>query len=116
MDLKQEEAHATRKAHPIINEDVSKSQECHPDKCNERVELFDQSAGISQVLAAVRYTPAYSTEENASVCIDIPQSEKEPSSLLMFWEIIPLAFVAGLALTIYLIYRIHHNKVNKKEQ
>jgi hypothetical protein len=114
--LKQEEAHVNRKAHPIINEDVSKCQECHPAECNERVELFDQTAGISQVLVAAPYTPAYSTEESDSVRIDIPQSAQEPGSLLMFWEIIPLALIAGLALTIYWIHRTHHNKVNKKEK
>ncbi len=109
-------AHINRAAHPVINEDVSKCQQCHPEECNERVELFDQTAGISQVLVAAPYTPVRSTEDNASVSVDTPQQEQEPSILLMFWEIIPLALVAGLALAIYWIHRTHHKKVNKKEQ
>ncbi|RPJ24039.1 MAG: hypothetical protein EHM33_19105, partial [Chloroflexi bacterium] len=45
--ITREAAHFSRAAHPVIDEDVSKCQECHPEECSERVELFDQTAGIS---------------------------------------------------------------------
>ena len=43
--LTQEEAHLNRKAHPVVNEDISKCQECHPAECMERIEKFNQTAG-----------------------------------------------------------------------
>jgi hypothetical protein len=110
----QELAHSTRAAHPVINEDVSKCQECHPDECDERVEIFDQTAGISQVRVAAPYPPARSADSLASVA-RTAQTEERPGGLLMVWEIVPLVVIAGLALVNYLIYRAHHQKPNEKE-
>ena len=101
----QEQAHIKRTAHPVLNDDISKCQECHPEECTERVKLFDRTAGISQVLVAAPYTPADSIEESAAVGVGLTQQEQQPSRLPVFWEIIPLALLAGLALTIYLIRR-----------
>lgn len=108
-----ETAHLHRAAHPIINEDVSKCQECHPEECYERVDIFDQTAGISQVLVAEPHTAAYSTEDSAATAADIPQ--QEPNYLLILWEFIPLVIVAGAALSIYLIYLTHRRKTKKEE-
>lgn len=111
--ITQEMAHSHRAAHPVINEDVSKCQECHPEECNERVELFDQTAGISQVRVAAPYTPAHSTERTANEAAEVAQSDGQPVGfLLMFWEVIPLVVIVGLALIIYLIRRTLHNKFN----
>jgi hypothetical protein len=109
--MTEETAHLHRAAHPVINEDVSKCQECHPEECNERVELFDQTAGISQVRVAAPYTPARLTDRTTNVAETV-QTEEQPGGLLLFWEIIPLAVIAGLALIIYLIRRALHNKFN----
>jgi hypothetical protein len=100
-----EQAHLDRAAHPVLNEDRSKCQECHPEECAERVKLFDQTAGISQVLVAAPYTPTYSIEEDAAVSVGVSRQGQQPGSVLIFWEIIPLVLLAGLALTIYLIRR-----------
>jgi hypothetical protein len=105
--ITQEAAHTNRAAHPVINEDLSKCQECHPEECYERVEIFDQRAGISDVLVALPYTPAYSSEQYDTTATGDP--EQDPSELLMYWEIIPLVLVAGLALGIYFIARGQHN-------
>lgn len=113
--ITQETAHSNRAAHPVINEDVSKCQECHPEECDERVEIFDQTAGISQVWVAAPYTPARSPADNASTRSDIAEQE-EPGILLVFWEVIPLVVIASLALISYLIYRAHHRETTKKEQ
>ena len=101
----QEQAHIQRTVHPVLNDDISKCQVCHPEECAERVKLFDQTAGISQVLVAAPYTPADSIEESAPVGVGLTQQEQQPSRLPIFWETIPLALLAGLALTIYLIRR-----------
>jgi len=113
--ITQETAHSNRAVHPVINEDVSKCQECHPEECNERVAFFDQTAGISQIRVAAPYTPIHSTDNIANVA-DAAQTEEQPGGLFMFWEIIPLAIIAGLALVNYLIHRAHHQETNEKEQ
>jgi hypothetical protein len=100
-----ERAHLDRAAHPVINDEISKCQQCHPEECAERVQLFDQTAGISQVMVAAPYTPAYLIEEGAAQSVGSPQQEQQPGGVLIFWEVVPLALLAGLALTIYLIYR-----------
>jgi hypothetical protein len=109
--ITQEAAHLNRAAHPVINEDVSKCQECHPEQCDERVKLFDQTAGISQARVAVPYTPAYSSKDNVGVNPDLSE-QKEPDGLLSFWEIILLTVIVGLALIIYMAYHKFHKKTN----
>jgi hypothetical protein len=52
-----DQAHSDRAAHPVINDDISKCQQCHPVECVERTQIFDQNAGISDVLIALPYTP-----------------------------------------------------------
>lgn len=113
--FKKEEAHAQRKAHPIINDDIFKCQECHPDECIERVEFFDQTGGISQVRVAAPYTPIYSTENIINAPADIAKHKEIPGVLLMVWEIIPLAFLAALALAIYWANYLRHSQRNRKE-
>jgi len=112
----QETAHPNRTAHPVSNEDVSKCKECHPEECNERVEFFDQTAGISQVRVAAPYTAAYPTKSVINRTTDASQTEEQPGGLLVFWEIIPLAIIAGLALVNYLVHRAHHQETTEKEQ
>jgi hypothetical protein len=107
----QEKAHSNRAAHPVINADISKCQECHPEECDERVEFFDQTAGISQVRVAAPYTPIHSTEMTANETADIPGQEQS-NGLHPFWEIIPLVVIAGLALIIYMIHHTFHKKSN----
>jgi len=102
-----ETAHTDRAGHPVINADVSKCQECHPEECDERVELFDQTAGISQIRVAAPYIPVYSTGDDDRVGID--GQEQEPSSLLIFWEIISPVLLTSLALAIYFVARRRHN-------
>lgn len=96
-------AHARRAAHPVLNDDVSKCQQCHPEECSERVAFFDRSAGISDVLVAAPYAPTYSTDT-------VPNWEirQESVNLLPIWEFIPLLLVAGLALFIYFILHRRH--------
>jgi hypothetical protein len=108
-------AHSDRAAHPVLNQDISKCQECHPAECAERVEFFDQTAGISQVRVAVPYSLAHATDRTVGAA-EAAQTEEQPGGLLVVWEIIPLVVIAGLALANYLIYRAHHQKTNEKEQ
>jgi hypothetical protein len=108
-----ETAHLHRAAHPIINEDVSKCQECHPVECDERVGIFDQTAGLSPIRVAAPYTPVYSEERNGSTAAEL--AEQQPKYLLLLWECIPLVILAGFALFIYFMYVAHHRK-SKQEQ
>ncbi|MEW6406341.1 MAG: hypothetical protein AB1649_31545 [Chloroflexota bacterium] len=99
--IKKEEAHAHRTAHPIINDDVSKCQECHPAECRERVAEFNQVAGISEVLVAVPYQPA-----------SIPAVETAPTEINPAWiaamEIITLVLITGLVAATYFVHKKHH--------
>ncbi len=54
----QETAHYDRSAHPIVNEDISRCQECHvdEDECCECVSKFDQVAGVNEVKLDVPVT------------------------------------------------------------
>ena len=47
-----ESAHFDRSAHPVVNGDISKCQECHPGNCEEYVQQFEQLAGINPVIVA----------------------------------------------------------------
>jgi len=112
--LKQEEAHVNRKVHPIINEDVSKCQECHPAECNERVMRFDQVAGISDVLAAVLYQPEPTITSERS--LDAPPGEPaEYPGWISAMEIMTPILILALVLVIYLVRSRRQNKTNKQE-
>jgi len=112
--LKQEEAHVNRKAHPIINEDVSKCQECPPAECNERVMRFDQVAGISDVLAAVLYQPEPTITSERS--LDAPPGEPaEYPGWISAMEIMTPILILALVLVIYLVRSKRQNKTNKQE-
>jgi len=93
-------AHSRRVAHPIINDDVTKCQQCHPAECDTRVKLFDQKAGTGKVIVAVPYTPSYSTDY-----IPMTGTQQKPNILLMLWEFLPLVLVVSLAIVIYLVAR-----------
>jgi hypothetical protein len=103
----QADAHANRQPHPIINEDVSKCQECHPDECMERVAKFDQTAGISDVLVAapLQIQPNLAVEEFPAAPITEPVAGP---AWISFLEIIVLVLIAGLALAIYFAHKTQH--------
>lgn len=106
--LDRKTAHTNRAAHPIINENVTKCQQCHPDECYERVELFDKTAGISKILVAAPYTPVYSTEPIDSMTAET-QQEQTPISILIYRVVIPFVLVTSLALVAYFALRKRHN-------
>jgi hypothetical protein len=112
--LNKEEAHANRQAHPVLNEDISKCQECHPEKCDEHVAKFDQVAGISKVLVAVPIQPPIAPVTDGSSI----ESEAEPakySNWIAAMEIISPAILVSLVLAVYLVHRKHQNKTKNKE-
>lgn len=100
-----EKAHAGRAAHPVINEDISKCQECHPEQCDDRMEIFNQAAGINEVLVAVPYTAVDLAEGPASLPA---QDRREANPWINYWEIVPIALVAGAALVVYAVFRARH--------
>lgn len=104
--LNKDVAHANRAAHPVINDDVSKCRQCHPEECSDRVAIFDQSAGISNVLVAAPYTPSYFAD-----AVPAWESAEDSGSLLPIWEVIPLLLVAGLALGIHLVLHRRHKSL-----
>lgn len=112
--LHKEEAHADRKAHPIINEDVSKCQECHPERCNERVATFDQAAGISKVLVAVPLQPTAGPVDDETLAAPEDQPASQ-SNWIAAMEIISPAVLIILVLAVYLIHRKRQHQINKKE-
>lgn len=112
--LNQEEAHTNRKSHPIINEDISKCQECHPAECDERLAKFDQVAGISQVLVAVPYQPTLvpvADQILATPVTDTVEYINWISAMEMFLPVL----LTGLVLVIYILHRLHQKKTRNKE-
>ncbi|MBI2334025.1 MAG: hypothetical protein HYU84_18015 [Chloroflexi bacterium] len=108
-----EAAHMNRASHPIINEDVSKCQECHPEECDERVEIFRQRAGISTVFVAVPYTPLYSGETSMAP----PRSgwqKEDKGGWLNALEFLPILIIISIALLTYTLYRFNHTLRGKK--
>lgn len=107
-------AHVNRAAHPVVNEDISKCQECHPNECAERIQIFDQTAGIEDVLVAIPYQPALVPVTAQSV--NKPETDwLERINMLSLMEMITPVLLIGIVLVIYIIHRIHQNKTNKKE-
>lgn len=113
--LDKEQAHANRNAHPIMNEDVSKCQECHPEKCDERVAKFDQVAGISKVLVAVPYQPKPVPVIEGSSTVPEDESTNYPNWIAAM-EIISPAVLVSLVLAVYLIHRRHQHQTNKNNK
>jgi hypothetical protein len=113
--LKQEEAHANRKAHPIINEDISKCQECHPAQCAERVAKLDQVAGISEVLVAGSYQPTLVPVAEQPAVASTTESAIYPNWISAMEFITPV-FLIGLVLVIYIVHHRHQTKTDKKEK
>jgi hypothetical protein len=112
--LNKEEAHTNRKAHPILNEDVSKCQECHPEQCEERVAKFDRVAGISKVLVAVPFQQTAAPIENGDLLAPEEQSASQPNWIAAM-EILSPAVLVSLVLAVYLVHRRRQNQTNKKE-
>lgn len=107
----EERAHSNRAVHPVINEDISKCQECHPDECTERVAIFDRSAGISQVRVSASYRPV---QESGGLPKNTPLEERQGAAFLS-GVTIPLILFAALALTMFLrAYRGHNGKENTR--
>lgn len=105
--ITQNEAHMNRKAHPIVNEDISKCQECHPDECMDRIEKFDQAAGISAVLVAVPYQPKPILPIEGAQAESLSEPIAHPT-WISFIEIIALILITGLALAIYFVHKAQH--------
>jgi len=100
----QEQAHVDRAAHPVINEDISKCQECHPNECTERMRIFDQTAGISEIMVAMPYTPNTFTENSSSAPV---QKHEDLNALINAWEILSVLLIAGAALVAYIVHKKH---------
>jgi hypothetical protein len=102
----QETAHYDRSAHPVINEDISKCQECHAEECSDRAAKFNEVAGLKEV-KLVSPVPASSVSNQTTGLPAI--EEQEPLNWLLTLEILPLIVVTSLALTIYILHKVHHS-------
>jgi hypothetical protein len=98
--MTEEVAHAGLVKYPVVNQDDSKCYQCHPDQAEARVEKFRQVAGIKKVLVAAPYQPVVSQ-------VTIFPAET-PSEWVLGLETVSLFLVAGLALTIFIVYKIRH--------
>jgi hypothetical protein len=111
--INQENTHTNRKTHPILNEHVSKSQECHLAECDERVAKFDRTTGISSVLLAILYQPAPRIRSEQPLEMPITEPVENPVWISAI-EIIVLVLITSLALIIYFIRKTHHAQTNKR--
>lgn len=103
-----EEAHYDRSAHPIVNEDISRCQECHtdPDECCECVSKFDEVAGIRQVKLDVPVPVSEAPDQAPGLPV---VKEHEPINWLLILEFLPLVLIVSLGLTIYIAYKVRHS-------
>lgn len=96
----QESAHYDRSAHPIVNGDISRCQECHADEdeCCECVSKFDQVAGLKEVKLSAPVAAPHASNQAPG----LPVAEKhEPVNWLLLFEVLTIIVVLSLALTIY---------------
>lgn len=103
----QETAHYDRSAHPVVNEDISRCQECHTDvdECCECVKKFDQVAGIKKVKLVSPIPVSSISDLNPG----LPAAEEqEPVNWLLLLKILPLIVIASLALTIFIFQKVRH--------
>jgi hypothetical protein len=101
----QETAHYDRSAHPVINEDISKCQECHGEECYDHAASFDQIAGLKEV-KPVSPVPASSIPNQT---IGLPVfDEQEPVNWALTFELLPIVVITSLALTIYILHKVRH--------
>ncbi len=99
--LTQEAAHFNRAAHPVVNEDDKKCYECHPSQAEARVEMFRALAGIPELMVIQPCPPA-----SLPVTGGFPDSE--PEEWVLGLEAVTLFLVAGLALAVFIAYKIRH--------
>jgi hypothetical protein len=96
-----EAAHFNRAVHPVINDDDKKCYECHPAQAETRLAQFSQVAGISEIKVAA-------TCEPASVPVTAGFPESKPEKWVLSMEAISLFVVAGLALAVFIAFKIRH--------
>lgn len=99
--LTQEAAHFNRAAHPVVNDDDKKCYECHPAQAETRLETFRTLAGIPELLVAQPCPPV-----SVPVTGGFPNSE--PEEWVLSLEAVTLFIVAGLALAVFIAYKIRH--------
>jgi hypothetical protein len=99
--MTEEVAHAGFVKYPVINQDDSKCYQCHPNQAKARVEKFRQVAGISDVMVAVSYRPT-------ALPVTAATAETQPDEWILGLETISLFLMAGLTLTIFIVYKIRH--------
>lgn len=102
----QESAHYDRSAHPIVNEDISKCQECHAEECFDRAKDFGIIAGFKEV-KLVSPVPA-SSVLNQTTGLPVFEEQK-PVNWLLTFEILPLTILVSLALAIYIVHKVRHS-------
>lgn len=98
----QEQAHIDRAAHPVLNDDISKCQECHPQECAERMQIFDQTAGISDVLVAMPYIPRTSMDLSSTIPTE---RHEDRNGWLNSWELLPVLVLVGAAVAVYIVHK-----------
>jgi nitrate/TMAO reductase-like tetraheme cytochrome c subunit len=105
--LTQEAAHANRAAYPVVNENIRKCQECHPQQASERVDIFGHVAGIGTVMVLLPYQPVIAAKTEV---IPVTGSKQNENWILAIDTGI-FILIAVLALTAYFVYRIRHGSI-----
>lgn len=99
-----EAAHSGRSAHPVVNGDISKCQECHPTDCDTYIEKFSQVAGIKPVFVAMK--PDLLSGQPAK--ITVARSISTPDALTVLIPILAGGALIVLALVAFIIHLRHH--------
>lgn len=106
----QEEAHTLREAHPVINEDITKCQECHPEKCTERVQIFKDVAGISPVMVSAAFIPAVVIAGPSGA----PVADHDQPSTIIPWQEV-LVFAALVVFVLIVVYITRYRRREKSQ-
>jgi hypothetical protein len=105
--ITKEAAHIHRATHPIINENASKCSECHPEQSSERIKTFALEAGTSLVKVSLPYQPSISSAEAQPILATARNAQI--SKWIPAVAGVLLILVAGLVLTIYILFRVYRN-------
>lgn len=95
----QEKAHAKRAAYPVVNENITKCQECHREEAAERVQIFKQVAGIPPVIVAAAYLPALVVNEAPTTLV----ADENEAATDRFWPV-SLTLLGLLALALLAVF------------
>lgn len=103
----QVKAHLQRTVHPIINDDITKCYECHPQQGVERAQMFGDVAGIKPVAVFAAYAPMIIVAEESVLPVT---GVMRNSASHRWWIGVVVIALVSMVLIISGIIEAHHRR------